>query len=166
MFEAEPGLIIWTLVTFGALLALLAKFAYKPIVALLESRAVTVREDLEASENARKEAEALLVQYQAKLDEGRAEVQKMIEEGRTVGEKLKREIMEKAAEESKALVKKAQEEIEREKKKALMELQGQVAELSVQVATKMISETLQPEDHEKLIEDALSRVKEDYAKIR
>jgi len=164
MFEAEPGLIIWTWLCFGALLGLLAKFAYKPIVAILEQRANTIREELEASEKTRKDAEDLLAQYQAKLDEGRADVQKMIEEGRSVGEKLKREIVEKADAESKALVKKAQEEIEREKKKALMALQEQVAELSVQVATKMISETLQPSDHEKLIAGALAQVKEDYAK--
>lgn len=164
MFEAEPGLIIWTWLTFGVLVALLAKFAYKPIVALLESRETSIREELEASEKTRKEAEALLSQYQAKLSDGRGEVQKMIEEGRSVGEKLKREIMEKASEESKELVKKAQEEIEREKQKALMDLQEHVAKLSVSVATKMIATTLQPEDHGKLIEGALAQVKEAYVK--
>jgi len=164
MFEAEPGLIIWTWLCFGILLALLSKFAYKPIVGFLESRAASIREELEGSEAKRKEAEDLLSQYKAQLDEGRVEVQKMIEEGRSVGEKLKREIVDKAAEESKGLVKKAQEEIDREKKKALMELQEQVAEMSVQVASKMIGETLQAKDHEKLIEDALSQVKENYAK--
>ncbi len=164
MFEAEPGLIIWTWLCFGILLALLAKFAYKPIVALLESRAALIREELEASEKMRKDAEALVVQYRSQLDEGRAEAQKIIEEGRAVGEKLKREILEKASEESKALVKKAKEEIDREKNKALMELQEQVAELSVQVATKMIAQTLKSADHEKLIEDALAQVKENYAK--
>lgn len=164
MFEADPGLIIWTWICFITLLGLLAKFAYKPIVAMIESRAVSIKEELDASEKTRKDAEDLLAQYQAKLDEGRSEVQRMIEEGRSVGEKLKREIMAKADEESRALVKKAQEEIEREKKKALMTLQEQVAELSVQVATKMISETLAPGDHEKLIEGALAQVKEEYAK--
>ncbi len=164
MFEAEPGLIIWTWLCFGVLFALLSKFAYKPIVAFLEKRAESVREELEVSETKRKEAEDLLEQYKAQLDEGRVEVQKMIEEGRSVGEKLKREIVDKAADESKGLVKKAQEEIDREKKKALMELQEQVAELSVQVASKMIQDTLEPKDHEKLIEDALAQVKENYAK--
>ncbi|NOY83642.1 MAG: F0F1 ATP synthase subunit B [Nitrospirae bacterium] len=164
MFEAEPGLIIWTWLCFGVLLALLSKFAYKPIVAFLDSRAASIQEELEGSEAKRKEAEDLLVKYKTQLDEGRLEVQKMIEEGRAVGEKLKREIVDKAADESKGLVKKAQEEIDREKKKALMELQEQVAELSVQVASKMIQDTLQPKDHEKLIEDALAQVKENYAK--
>ncbi len=164
MFEAEPGLMIWTWLCFGVLLALLSKFAYKPIVAFLDSRAASIREELEGSEAKRKEAEDLLAQYKAQLDEGRVEVQKMIEEGRAVGEKLKREIVDKAADESKGLVKKAQEEIDREKKKALMELQEQVAELSVQVASKMIQSTLQPKDHEKLIENALAQVKENYAK--
>ncbi len=164
MFEAEPGLMIWTWLCFGVLLALLSKFAYKPIIAFLDSRAASIREELEGSEAKRKEAEDLLARYKTQLDEGRLEVQKIIEEGRAVGEKLKREIVDKAADESKGLVKKAQEEIDREKKKALMELQEQVAELSVQVASKMIQSTLQTKDHEKLIEDALTQVKENYAK--
>lgn len=164
MFEADPGLIIWTWICFIILLALLSKFVYKPIVAMIDSRSTSVREELDASERMRKEAEDLLAQYKVQLDEGRVEVQKMIEEGRFAGEKLKREIVDKAAEESKQLVKKAQEEIDREKKKALMELQEQVAELSVQVASKMIRETLETKDHEKLIEAALAQVKENYAK--
>jgi len=164
MFEAEPGLIIWTWITFGVLVTLLAKFAYKPIVALLEGRERSIREELEASEKTRKDAEAVLVQYQSQLSEGRAEVQKMIEEGRRAGEKLRREIMEKASEESKVLVEKAQEEIQREKQKALMDLQGHVAELSASIAAKMIAVTLKPEDHGKLIERALVQVKEAYGK--
>lgn len=164
MFEVEPGLIIWTWLCFGVLLALLSKFAYKPIVAFLDSRAASIHEELEGAETKRKEAEELLSQYKAQLNEGRVEVQKMIEESRAVGEKLKRDIVDKAADESKQLIKKAQEEIDREKKKALMEIQEQVAELSVQVASKMIRETLETKDHEKLIEDALVQVKENYAK--
>jgi len=164
MFEAEPGLIIWTWITFGVLVALLAKFAFKPIVALLDSRSASIREELEASEKTKKDAEAVLVQYQSQLSEGRAEVQTMIEEGRSAGEKLRREIIEKASEESKALVAKAQEEIQREKQKALMDLQEHVAKLSVSIAAKMIAATLKPEDHGKLIEGALVRVKEAYSK--
>ena len=164
MFEAEPGLIIWTWLTFGVLVALLAKFAYKPIVGLLEGRETSIREEIEASEKKRQEAEEVLKKYQTQLAEGRVEVQKMIEEGRSSGEKLRREIMEKAAEESKALVKKAQEEINREKQKALMDLQEHVAKLSVSIAAKMIASTLKPEDHGRLIEGALTQVKEAYGK--
>ncbi len=165
MFEAEPGLIIWTWLTFGVLLALLAKFAYKPIVAMLAGRETLIREELEASEKNRKDAEDLLAQYKTQLAEGRGEVQKMIEEGRSVGEKLKRDIVEKAAEESRELVRKAQEEIDREKNKALMALQERVAVLSVEVASKVIEEALGPQDHEKLIVGALAQVKERYAKV-
>ncbi|MFQ5579701.1 MAG: F0F1 ATP synthase subunit B [Nitrospiria bacterium] len=164
MFEAEPGLIIWTWLTFLTLVALLAKFAYKPIVGMLEARETSIREELEASEKTRLEAEGVLAQYKSQLDEGRAEVQKMIEEGRVAGEKLKKDILAKASEESKSLTQKAQEEIEREKQKALMELQERVADLSVQVATKMIQGSLSEDGHQKLIESAISQVKETYQK--
>lgn len=164
MFDPEPGLMIWTVVSFLLLLVLLKKFAYKPILELMEGREKAIRKAIDDSEKSRSDSDALLLQYKQQLEEGHLEVQKIIEEGRSIGEKLKREIVEKADAESKALVKKAQEEIQREQKRALMALQEQVADLSVQVATKIIGQTLQQEDHENLIRDALEKVKEDYAK--
>jgi len=164
MFEPEPGLMIWTIISFGLLLVLLKKFAYKPVLELLEEREKAVQDTINASEQKRQAAEALLLQYQQQLDEGRNEVQRMFEEGRTSGEKLKNEILATASEESKKLIKKAQEEIEREKNKVLMEIQERVADLSVKVATKIITQTLETKDHERLIEDALAQVKADYAK--
>ncbi|MFQ5597968.1 MAG: F0F1 ATP synthase subunit B [Nitrospiria bacterium] len=164
MFEPEPGLMIWTVVSFALLLGLLKKFAYKPVLELMEGREKAIQATINESEQKRQAAEDLLLQYQQQLNEGREEVQKMIEEGRTAGENLKTEILEKTSEEAKGLIKKAHEEIEREKKKALMELQERVADISVGVATKIITQTLEPKDHEKLIEEALAQVKADYAK--
>ncbi len=164
MFEPDPGLMIWTVVSFLLLLTLLKKFAYKPILDLMEGREKSIKDAIDDSERGRSEAEALLSEYKKQLDEGRIEVQKMIEEGRVAGEVLRKEILAKASEESSDLVKKAQEEIEREKQKALIELQGQVAELSIQVAGKMVQNSLSAENHSKLISGALDQVKEAYGK--
>ncbi|HIE64785.1 MAG: F0F1 ATP synthase subunit B [Nitrospira sp.] len=165
MFEPDPGLMIWTVVSFLLLLALLKQFAYKPILDLMEGREKSIKNAIDDSERGRAEAESLLFEYKKQLEEGRGEVQKMIEEGRAAGEILRKEILSKASEESKDLVKKAQEEIEREKQKALIELQAQVAELSIQVASKMVQNNLSAQDHNKLIEGALDQVKEAYGKV-
>lgn len=164
MFELEPGLMIWTVITFLLLLALLSKFAYKPILGLMEQREQAIRQSIEDSQRARATAEELLSQYKKQLEEGRGEAHKIIEESRVIGENVKREILAKASDESKLLVKKAKEEIEREKRQALMELQERVADLSVEIASKVIQTSLKPNDHMKLIEASLAKVKEEYGK--
>lgn len=164
MFEPEPGLMIWTLISFILLLFLLKRFAYKPLLDFMEQRERRIREAIEESQRVRTAAEELLSQYKRQLKESRAEAQKNIEEGRIVGENLKRDILAKASEETKTLVKKAQEEIEREKRKALIELQEYVADLSLQIASKIIHDSLKPQDHMKLIEESLAKIKEEYGK--
>ena len=164
MFELEPGLMIWTVITFLLLLVLLSKFAYKPILGLMEQRELGIRHSLEEAQRRREEAEALLADYRKQLEQGRSEAHKIIEESRVIGENVKREILTKASEESKLLVKKAQEEIEREKRQALMALQERVADLSLEIASKVIQSSLKPSDHMKLIEASLTKVKEEYGK--
>lgn len=164
MFEPEPGLIIWTAISFLVLLFLLKRFAYKPLLGFMEERERAIREAIEGSQRTRASAEELLSQYTRQLEESRGEAHKMIEEGRIVGENLKKDILAKASEESKTLLKKVQEEIEKEKKKALVDIQGRVADLSLQIASKVIQKSLKADDHVKLIEDSLAKVREEYGK--
>lgn len=162
MFEPEPGLIIWTLISFFALLFLLKRFAYKPILAFMENRERSIRKAIEEAQSTNNAAKEMLSQCKGQLDEGRREAQKIIEEGRTIGENLKKDILLHASVESKGLIKKAKEEIERERMKALIELQDSIADLSVQVASKIIKSTLKPDDHLKLVDGFLAKMMEEY----
>lgn len=162
MFEPELGLMVWTLISFFVLLFLLKKFAYKPILAFMEQREQSIKEAIEEAQSTHKAAKELLSQHKSQLEEGRREARKIIEEGRAIGENLKKDILTQASQESKDLVKKAQEEIEREKMKALIELQDSIADLSVQIASKIIQGALKPDDHLKLIEGSLAKMMEDY----
>lgn len=164
MFQPEPGLIIWTIISFIVLLFLLKKFAYKPLLGFMEQRERSIREAIEESQQTRKAAEDLLSQYKRQLEESRGEARKIIEEGGALGEKLKKDILAKASEESKVLIEKAQEEIGREQQKALMDLEAHVADLSLAIASKIIQNSLKPDDHMKLIEESLIKVKEMYGK--
>ncbi len=162
MFKAEPGLIIWTLISFFLLLILLAKLAYPQILKGLKRREETIQQQLEEAKKAKQEAAALLEDYRRQLAEARAEAQKIINEGKELGENMRKEIIQKAQQESNQMVKRAQEEIELQKQKAILELQEKIADLSIMAASKIVQKSLNTEDHRRLIEEFVSKVGEHY----
>jgi F-type H+-transporting ATPase subunit b len=162
MFQAEPGLMIWTVISFVILLVLLWKVAYKPITKALKKREDTIRDSLEEANKTRVSAEALLNDYKNQLAQAREEAHKILSEGKTLGENIKKEIIQKAHEESNQIVKRAQEEIEFQKEKALMELKERIADLTITAASKVIEKSLDKKDHEQLLEEYISKVGEMY----
>ena len=163
MFQPEPGLIIWTFISFIILLILLWKVAYKPITKALRNREDSIRDSLEEAKKTRESAEALLEDYKKQLAQAREEAQKILAEGKMMGENIKKEIIQKAHEESNQIVKRAQEEIEFQKEKALMELKEKIADLSIMAASKVIEKALDKKDHEQLLDEYISKVGEKYA---
>lgn len=164
MFKAEPGLIIWTLISFFLLLILLAKLAYPQILKGLKKREETIQQQLEEAKKTKQEAAALLEDYRRQLAEARAEAQKIINEGKELGESMRKEIIQKAQQESNQMVKRAQEEIELQKQKAILELQEKIADLSIMAASKIVQKSLNTEDHRRLVEEYVSKVGELYGK--
>lgn len=164
MFKAEPGLIIWTLVSFFILLILLAKLVYPLILKGLKKREETIQQQLEEARKTRQEATALLEDYKRQLSEARTEAQKVMNEGKELGENMRKEIVQKAQQESNQIVKRAQEEIELQKQKAILEIQEKIADLSIMAASKVINKSLNTEDHRRLVEEYVSKVGELYGK--
>lgn len=164
MFKAEPGLIIWTLVSFFILLILLAKLVYPLILKGLKKREETIQQQLEEARKTKQEAASLLEDYKRQLAEARSEAQKIINEGKGLGENIRKEIVQKAQQESNQIVKRAQEEIELQKQKALLELQEKIADLSIMAASKVINKSLNTEDHRRLVEEYVAKVGELYGK--
>lgn len=164
MFKAEPGLIIWTLVSFFLLLILLAKLAYPHILRGLKKREEAIQQQLEEARQAKQKAEQLLEEYRRQLAEARSEAQRIINEGKELGENMRKEIIQRAQQESNQIVKRAQEEIELQKKKALLELQEKIADLSIMAASKIISRSLDTQEHRRLVEEYVSKVGEHYGK--
>ena len=164
MFKAEPGLIIWTLISFFLLLILLWKVAYPQILKGMKKREETIKQQLEEAQKTKKEAENLLEDYKRQLAEARSEAQKIINEGKSLGENMRKEIVQKAQAESNQIVKRAQEEIELQKQKAILELQEKIADLSIMAATKIINKSLNTEDNRRLVEEYVSKVGDLYGK--
>lgn len=155
MLELNPGLIIWTAITFFLLLFVLRKVAWKPILSALQTREDTIRSSLERAELAKQEAERILEENRKNLARAEQESFRIVNEGKSVAEKMKSEIVEKANTQARRTVEQARDEIQREKEAALGALRGEVADLAVQAAGKILDETLDAAKHRKVVDNFL-----------
>ena len=141
------------LVFFLLLLYLLKKFAWGPLLNIMEAREKFVANEIEEAEKSRKEAAIASQEAQAQLLQMKQEAQKIIEDAKSAGAKQEQGIIEKALLESKRMKETAQKDIQNEKDKALQALQDKVASLSVLIATKVIEKEINAADQNNMIND-------------
>ena len=158
MFEINPGLIVWTIITFIAALVILRAVAWKPLLGALTAREEKIRTQIAQAESARREAMRLLEENKAQLARADEQSQRMLRESRDMGERLKAEILEKAQQSSRQMVDQAKEEIRREKDSALQDLRAEVADLAIGAAGKLLDANLDSPKHRALVDDAIRRM--------
>tara|TARA_B100001059_G_scaffold133278_1_gene133375 strand:- start:45 stop:539 length:495 start_codon:yes stop_codon:yes gene_type:complete len=152
----EFGLIFWTLITFLALLFILKKFAWKPILGAVSEREKGIRDALASAVEARKEMEDLQADNERILKEARVEREAMLKEARELKNKMIDDAKQDAKLEGNKLITQAQAAIEAEKKAAIADLKSQVAKISISIAEKVVREELSnPGKQEKLVESML-----------
>ena len=156
MLEINPGLIIWTIVTFVIVVAILRATAWKPLLGALTAREEKIRLSLAEAQNAQQQAQALLEENRKQLALAEEQSQRIIREGRDLGERLKAEILEKANASARSAVEQAREEIQREKESALTQLRSEVADLAIQAAGKILDANLDTAKQRALV-DAVIR---------
>ncbi len=154
------GLFFWQLFLFIGLLLLLRKFAWKPILNAVEDRESGIQDALQAAENAKKEMQNLQADNDKLLKEARAEREAMLKEAREIKDKMISDSKEQAKVEADKMIQQAQAVIEGEKKAAVADIKNQVANLSVEIAEKVIKEQLSNKDQQlKLVDDMLGDIK-------
>ncbi len=158
MFEINPGLIVWTIITFLVLLSVMKKFAWKPILKMLEERESKIRNALEEADRARAEAAEMLKQNEKNLARAEEEYQKMIHEGKALAEKLKEDIVTKAKQQAQQELKLATEEIQRNVDAAKLQLRAEVADLAIKATEKILEETLDEKRQKKLIDSVMNQL--------
>ncbi len=158
LIEVNPGVIIWTVVTFIALLLVLKKFAWKPILSVLDQRETAIKESLEKAQTAKEEAQKVLIQNQVNLAKAEEESKQIINQSRAYAEKLKEQIIQDSKKEAKKIIEEAGAEIDRKKEAAFDELKSQVAEIAVQAAEKIIRENLDKDAQKKLVNKYISEI--------
>ena len=158
LVQPDPGLFIWTILTFLVLLWLLAKFAWRPLLQALEARQELIRKSLEEAQQARRELERVSQESAQILKESRVQAETIIAQSRSDAERLREEMKQKAKAESDTIVRNAERQIQLETGRALQQIRHEAADLSVLIASKLIQRNLSKEDNERLIDDALAQV--------
>ena len=158
LVQLDPGLYIWTIVVFLALLALLGKFAWRPLLDALEKRQESIRRSLDDAAKAKQELEWLQVESQRILAEARAEAETIVARTREDANRLRDEMRQKAQQEAANIVKNAQKQIELETARALQQIRHEAVDISVGIASKLLQRNVSKEDNERLIEDTFRQL--------
>lgn len=160
LITPEFGLFFWQTIVFLVLLFIMAKFAWKPILSSIKNRENSINEALASAEKARKEMQNLKADNDQLMKEARAERDAILKEARELKEKIIGDASEEAKTKADKIVADAKRSIELEKQSAMAELKNQVAELSVEIAEKVVRKELsgKKEQHQ-MIEKMLGEAK-------
>ena len=158
LVSPNVGLMIWTLLAFGTTLYLLNKLAFPRIAEALDRRRTAIEESIASAERSRAEADELLEEYRARLREAREQAEDIVVRARKAGEALGDEAKADATKQREQLMAQTRRDIETETRRALQEIRAEVADLTVTATEKVTRKSLTPEDHRRLIDDALNEV--------
>lgn len=158
LVQPDPGLAIWTIVTFLVLLWLLAKFAWRPMLRALEARQEKIKKSLDDAQQAREELERLNQESDQILKKAHAEAESIVSKSHEDARKLGEEIKQKARADAEVIIREAQNRIENETGKALRQIRNEIADMSVMIASKLIQRDFKKEDNKELIEETLKQI--------
>ena len=157
--EFSLGLFVWQTLLFVALLLLLKKFAWKPILDAVNERETSIKESLSAAEKARDDMEAVQADNKRILKEARSDRDALLAEAKTASIKIVNQAKEDAKAEADKITAQAQETIRNEKKAAINELKSQVAFLSVDIAAKVLQTELKDQAaQEKFVSELVKEI--------
>ncbi len=158
IMDLKPGLTIWTAITFLLLLVILSKFAWGPIVKMLDERERTIREAIEQAKKERAEAERMLSEQTSALQAAQREAAALAQRSKQEVEALRADLTAKARKEADDLVASARRQIQEEKSKALAERRGPVADLAIDAAAKLVKANLDDKSQRKLVEEYIAQL--------
>ena len=158
LVQPDPGLFIWTILTFLVLVGLLAKFAWRPLLEALERRQATIAKALDDAKLAKQELERLQKESAEMMRQARVEAEAIIARSRTDADALREELKQKSRAEAAAIVKNAEQQITLETARAVQQIRHEAVNLSVEIASKILQRQVSREDNEALIEATLKQV--------
>ncbi len=157
-FAGNFGNALWTVGIFLIVLFVLGKFAWGPILSLLQEREKFIHDSLSQAKHDREQARAQLNEYTAQLQAARAEAAGLVADARRDSERLREDLKQQAKAEAATILKNAERQIELETGRAVQQIRQEAADISVMIASKLIGRNISREDNERLIEDALKEL--------
>jgi F-type H+-transporting ATPase subunit b len=158
LVQPDPGLFIWTIATFLVLLALLAKFAWKPLLAALEARRQLIAKAIDDAERTKQELERAQQDSIGILAKARVEAEAVLSRSRADADAFREEMRQKAIADAGAIVKRAEKEIQQETNRAVEQLRRESVELSLAIATKLLGRNVSKDDNSALIDATIKQI--------
>lgn len=158
MVDLTLGTILAQMLNFFILVWILARFAFKPLVSMMQERRDRIAKDLADAQNACQEAEQFKADYAAQIANARQEAQQIVEKAVQQAEATTREQLAAAREQIEHEKERARQDIVNERDRAMNNLRNEVISLSVAMATKVVAKDMDSETNTKLIEDAIAKL--------
>ena len=158
LLAVDPGLMIWTVIIFLLVLAILYKAAYPHILGAVEAREAKIRQLLAEAARDREEAKEALAEQTRQLEETRARVQELVAEGRTAGERMREDILADARRQADELLSRARRDVRQELEGAVEELRAEAVDIALAAASKLVQRNLDEEDNRRLVREYLAEI--------
>ena len=158
LVQVDPGLFIWTILTFLVLAGLLAKFAWKPMLHALEQRQQMVAKSVDDARQAKEELARVNQETARMLTAARVEAEAIVSRTRTDAERLRAELREKAMADAAKIRQDAEQQIQLETKRGVEQIRREAIDLSLAIASKLLRRNVSMADNEALIADAIRQI--------
>jgi F-type H+-transporting ATPase subunit b len=152
------GLMIWTLLAFGATYLVLRKAAFPRIATNLDKRQKAIEDSIDTAERTKTEAEEILAEYRERLKEARTQAEEIVARSRRAGEQHEADSMADARKRHEELMEQTRRDIEQETRRAIQEIRKEVADLTIMATEKVTRKSLTDDDQRRLVEEALGEL--------
>jgi F-type H+-transporting ATPase subunit b len=158
LVQPDPGLYIWTILTFLILVGLLAKFAWRPLLAALDERQSSIRKALDDARKAKQDLEGIHAESAKLLAQARSEAAEIVSRSRSDADRFREEMKERARTEAAGLIRNAERQIELETTRALQQIRQETVDISIGIASKLLQRNVSKEDNERLIAETFKQL--------
>jgi F-type H+-transporting ATPase subunit b len=155
LIEVVPGLMIWTLVSFGITFFVLRRYIFGPVQNAIDARRERIRQAIEEADKARAEARGLLEEHRSMMQRARGDAEDILAEARRIAESQRERMRDELEADRQRRIEDTTKQIEAETRRALEQIRTEVAELTLEATTKVTGKVLTDEDHRRLIDDAV-----------
>ena len=156
--DVDPGLVIWTWITFIVVFLVLRKVAWGPLRAQLEAREKRIADTIANAKNLHEEAISLLEEHREKVEKAQDEVRALLDEGRRTAERLRAETINEARDEAREILDRTKTEIEAERRRAIATIRSEAIDLALGAASKLVERSLDDADHRRLAGEAIDEL--------
>ena len=158
LLQFEPGLMIWTAVTFLLTFVALRMIAWKPLLGMLDEREGRIRESLEKAERAKAEAERAIAENQANMEKSLRKSQELVGQAQQEAERVRTQAREDARAEAKRILDDGRRQLEVERRAVIADLRQEAAGLAISAAEQLLKRNLGQQENRQLVEDFLEQL--------